>query len=153
MSERDEQRKLEVVVDTNVLISSLLWEGPEHRLINLIETGSLDGYVSPVMLEELYEVLQEPRFSFELSEAAEAVGYFVTILTVVDPKVRLNVVDEDPADNRVLECALEAGVDYVVSGDQHLLRLEEYQGIRIVRSPELLEVHRRSLNKESDESL
>lgn len=148
MSERDGRRKLKIVIDTNVLISSFLWEGPEHRLIKLIEMGALDGYTSPIILEELREVLQEPKFSFELREAAEAVGYFVSILTVVDPKVRLNVIDEDPADNRVLECALESRVDYVVSGDRHLLQLEECQGIKIVRSSELLNVYRRSLNNE-----
>ena len=142
MSGREERRKLKIVADTNVLVSSLLWRGPEHRLIKLIEIGALDGYTSPMILEELHEVLQEPRFSFELSEAVEAVGYFVSVLAVVDPKIRLDVVGEDPADNRVLECALEAGVDYVVSGDQHLLRLGECRGIRVIRAPELLKIHK-----------
>jgi putative PIN family toxin of toxin-antitoxin system len=147
MSERDEQRKLKIVIDTNVLVSSLFWRGAEHKLIKLVESGDLEGYISPMILEELREVLREPRFSFELGEVVEAIGYFISILTVVDPKTKLDVVHEDSADNRVLECALEAKADYVVSGDQHLLKLGEYRNIRISRAPELLKTCRRRLRK------
>lgn len=47
---------------------------------------------------------------------------------------------EDPEDNRVLECALEAEADYIVSGDHHLLSLEEFRGIKIVRAADLLKI-------------
>lgn len=50
----------------------------------------------------------------------------------VVPKIRIDVIKEDPDDNRVLECAVEGKADFIVSGDQHLLRLREYAGINIV---------------------
>jgi predicted nucleic acid-binding protein len=56
------------------------------------------------------------------------------------PKQRLDAIQEDPPDNRILECAVEAGSEYIVSWDKDLLRLGEYSGMRIIRPPELLQL-------------
>ncbi len=59
---------------------------------------------------------------------------------LVSPDFQLNVIENDPEDNRVLECALEGGVQYIVSGDEHLLALEEFQGIIIVSPAEFVKL-------------
>ena len=58
---------------------------------------------------------------------------------IVDPKKKLNITKSDPADNKVLECALEGKAQYTISGDNHLLRLKAFMGIRIVTAAEFLE--------------
>lgn len=127
-----------VVLDTNVLFSAVFWRGNEPGLVELIEGGFLVGYTSPAIINELRMVLRDPRFGLERGEVDAVVGYFLGILRVVEPRVAVTVVRDDPADNRVLECALEAGADFVVSGDEHLIGIGEYRGVRIVRARALL---------------
>jgi predicted nucleic acid-binding protein len=59
----------------------------------------------------------------------------------VSPEVRIDVVKDDPDDDRVLECAVEARADYIVSGDRHLLALESYEAIRIVSPRQFVQLH------------
>ena len=58
----------------------------------------------------------------------------------VEPKQRIDAVIEDPTDNRILECAAASGSDYLVSGDKHLLKLGQYQGIKIVSSADFIQM-------------
>lgn len=60
---------------------------------------------------------------------------------MVDPPMHISVIENDPSDNRILECAVRAGADYLVTGDRkHLLPIGEYEGVRIVRAPEFLSI-------------
>jgi predicted nucleic acid-binding protein len=61
-------------------------------------------------------------------------GYLGKVATFVDPQIKLDVIEDDPDDNRVLECALTGGATYIISGDTHLLNVKEYQGI-VILSP------------------
>jgi predicted nucleic acid-binding protein len=58
---------------------------------------------------------------------------------VVEPRERLDVIKEDPPDNRILECAVKARADFIVSGNKHLLKLKEFRGAIIVRAPGFFE--------------
>lgn len=140
---RRQGRLPRVVLDTNVLVSAIFWRGNEAGLVELIEGGFLVGYTSPAIINELRIVLRNPRFGLERGEVDAVVGYFLEILRVVEPRVTVTVVKDDPADNRVLECALEVSADFVVSGDEHLIGIGEYRGVRIVRARALLESLRR----------
>lgn len=132
------QRKIRAVLDTNVLISAWFWKGNESRLVELVEEGAIDGYTSPDILDELRRALRYPKFKLDEDEVEAIYNYYLLILKVVEPRSRIDVVKEDPEDNRVLECAVEAKADYIITGDRHLLGLKDFQGIRIVRAGELL---------------
>jgi len=69
-------------------------------------------------------------------------SYYITTLLMVMPEVRVDIVEEDTEDNRVLECALEARADFIVTGDKHLIKIREYKDVRIVRASEFLEAFR-----------
>ncbi|MFQ6085730.1 MAG: putative toxin-antitoxin system toxin component, PIN family [Candidatus Bathyarchaeia archaeon] len=127
------------MLDTNVLVSAIFWRGNEAKIMELVESGSLVGYTSSAIIDELRRVLRYPRFDLGEGEVKAIVGYFLTVFRVVEPRVTVTAVRDDPADNRVLECALEARADYVVSGDEHLVGIAEYRGVRIVRAGALLE--------------
>lgn len=131
-------RRIRVVFDTNVLILAWLWEGNESRLVELAQEGAIEGYTSPQILRELTEALRYPKFTLSDGEIETACGYYALTLKAVDPKREVDAVG-DAQDNRVIECAVEAKADYVVSGDRHLLALGEFEGIRIVRARELLQ--------------
>jgi len=74
----------------------------------------------------------------------DARNYYITVLAMVMPKVRVEIV-EDPEDNRVLECALEARADFIATGNKHLLEIHGYRGVRIVRASEFLEAFESNL--------
>lgn len=130
-------KRTRVVFDTNVLISAWFWNGNESRLVELVERGEIDGYASPQMLRELMKALGYPKFELNEAEIETIFSYYALTLNVVEPKHEVNVV-EDGQDNRVLECAMEAKANYIVSGDHHLLLLRKFEGIRIVKAKELL---------------
>jgi len=121
---------LRAVLDTNVLISAL-FGGPPELVYRAALRGRFKLITSPALLAELARAL---RKKFRLPEA-DITAYVKQIArrsTVVRPAVKLSVVEDEP-DNRVLECAVAGSVDLIVSGDRHLLRLETYSGIPIVR--------------------
>lgn len=133
-------RDIKAVFDTNVLISAWFWVGNESKLIESVEEGLLDGYSSEQLMEELCEALRYPKFNLTQDEVETIRGYYMLLFQIVRPKQTVNIITEEPEDNRVLECALEAQADYIVSGDHHLLNLEEFRGIRIVTAAELTKI-------------
>jgi len=131
-----------VVADTNAIVSALLWEGNESKIIGLVEEGKIKLLTSVALLDELKRVLMYERFGLDEKTVDDNVKYILTISKIISPKRRLRVIREDPADDRVLECALEGKAGYIVSGDGHLLRLKEFRGIKIVHAKELLGILR-----------
>jgi putative PIN family toxin of toxin-antitoxin system len=122
---------IRVVLDTNVYISAVMFGGLPGSLLDLAFLQSFILVISPALLDELDEKL---RFKFEVS--AEDTAIIRTKLQgvgeTVRPDVILNVIEDDPDDNRVLECAVEGRADYIVTGDRHLLKLVTYEAIPIV---------------------
>lgn len=123
-----------VVLDTNVIISALFSpSGPSAMIINSWEADEFDVVVSRPLICELRIVIEYPRIKKYLKIPQEIIMSFLrlypTVATLVDPQVSMNVVDDDPADNKVLECAVAGKVAYIVTGDKHLLKIKEYQGI------------------------
>lgn len=129
-----------VVLDTNVLVSALGWRGPERRAYELSREGVFRQLISRPLLQELRRVLEYPK----LGVSAEAAVAFVSDLqahaTLVEPTVEIDVIQEDPPDNRVLECALEGGARWIGTGDSHLLKVAEFRGVGIVTAAELLKI-------------
>ncbi|MFW6207031.1 MAG: putative toxin-antitoxin system toxin component, PIN family [Gemmatimonadota bacterium] len=127
-----------VVLDTNVLVSALGWDGPERRVYRLVTRGSLRLLLSRALLEELERVLHYPKFQLEVGEIRSFVDGVRAAATMLVPRRRLRIITDDPSDNEVLECALEGTADWIVSGDHHLLDLESFHHIPIVTARELL---------------
>ncbi len=91
------------------------------------------------MLEELVRVIAYPKLKFPESLQAEIIETVFTFSSLINVAGSLNIIDLDPADNRVLECAITACVDYIISGDGHLLELSSYEGIPILKAKGFLE--------------
>jgi hypothetical protein len=126
-----------VVLDTNVLISALLSTGgPPAQIMEHWEGGMFDVVTSGPLLEELKRALGYERVRKYLEMTPREINTFIdgwsAVAICVDPEMELDVVEDDPDDNRVLECAVASGANYIVSGDDHLLDLEEYQGIEVL---------------------
>lgn len=131
-----------VVFDANTLISGLLWDGNEARVIEKAENKEIRLFISPELIEELEGVLKREKFCKRLEgkeyTVDKAVSKIALIATLIKPTRKINVIKEDPEDNRVLECAVSAKVDVIVSGDSHLLDLKDYSGIDIITASEFI---------------
>jgi len=126
-----------VVLDTNLIISALLSpQGTPAKIIDLWEEGKFDVAVSDPLLDELERALGYERIKKHFRETDFSRGIFIKHLRetaiLVKPQMRLEVIADDPDDNRILECAVASGSSYIISGDQHLLDLKEHQGIQIL---------------------
>lgn len=127
---------IRVALDTNVLLSAILHGGNPERVLRSAWEGKIQLLSSAALLMELVNVLKmkfhcDPK---DIRKVVQIIGYSVEL---IKPVHRLRVLDDDP-DNRVLECAVEGRANYIVSGDGHLLALEEYQKIPILKPAELL---------------
>jgi putative PIN family toxin of toxin-antitoxin system len=131
---------LRVTADTNILISALIFRGGKpFQLLELAREGKINLTVSEAILDEMAGVLAR-KFNWQPEEIATGRKWITEMARTVKPAVRLDIIKEDPPDNRILECASAAGSDYIVSGDKDLLRLSRYDSIRIVRVAEFLEL-------------
>ena len=128
---------MRVVVDTNILVSSLIVpRGISAQLMEHWRRRSFYLLTSEPVLEECTRVLQYPRIRRKYPLTDQEILRFITFLReqceVVWPEMALDAVAQDPDDNRILECAVAGGADYIVTGDDHLLRLGQYQDIQVV---------------------
>ena len=133
---------MRVVVDTNTVISGLLWHGAPRQILDAARTGRIELFTSAVLLAELEDVLHREKFAQRLAlvglTASDLVLGYAALAKLVEPAAIEPVIMEDPEDNAVLGCAFAAHAEAIVSGDSHLLKLKKYQDIPIFAADELL---------------
>ncbi len=129
-----------VVFDTNVLVSAILsTNGTSHALVRLASEGKIVGYTSKALMDEFREIIQRDyEVSFE--RANRMVDVFLQFLKIVEPTIRLDVVKEDPDDNRVLECAMTTHAQFVASWDPHLTQIGRFNEIQILNPGKMIEL-------------
>ncbi len=130
-------KKVKVVFDTNVWVSIAFDKTLAKEILPLIDNEDVIVYTSRPLTTELARVLTYPKVLRLLEEVGESPALALTsilrMVKFVRTRKRVAVITEDHADNRVLECALAAKVDFVVSGDKHLLNLRRFDGMVILR--------------------
>jgi|SRR3989344_7368241 len=132
--------KKKIVIDTNNLISSIGWEGNSKNLLRKIINREHDLFISVKQLVELKRVMNYPKFKFTEKQKNKFLEIIYKIAIIVDTRSELNVIKEDIDDNILLECAVEADVDFIISGDEHLKKLKEFGKIKIVSVSEFLKI-------------
>lgn len=134
------KRTVKVVLDTNILISSLVFGGKPSEILEMIRGKEIKGVISPVLLAELGDVLAK-KFGYPKSRVLQVQEKLKQYFKIVHPARIVEVVRDDD-DNRVLEVAVEGGSKYVVTGDKDLLDLKKYGGIKILTPTKFLEAWR-----------
>ncbi|MFA6329665.1 MAG: putative toxin-antitoxin system toxin component, PIN family [Candidatus Micrarchaeia archaeon] len=129
-----------IVCDTNTLVSGFLWKGKEYLLLSGVLERKAVLFTSPALLSEFARVLEYPKLRPLIPNPAELTGKLESTAVFVEPKEAVEIIKEDPDDNKVLECALAAGADFIVSGDNHLLKLRAFKGIPIITTKAALEM-------------
>jgi len=125
---------LRVVLDTNIYISALIFGGLPEQLIFLAKQGAFENFTSPAITKEIRSVLVRQKFAWSKAEAQTAIDEILSFSIEVRPKKRIKDVIVDDADHRILECAEAADADYIISGDNDLLRVKRF-GRTFIVSP------------------
>ena len=135
-----ESKKPRVVIDTNVFISGLNFAGKPSEILELLIKGNIEVFISPFILSEIERILKE-RFEWNEGNIHRVLNRIKRQTILVHPKLKVTVIKENDDDNRILECAIEGKVQYLISGDRkHLLPLKEYQGTKILSPSEFLDL-------------
>lgn len=128
---------MKIVLDTNVVVSAAVSpKGPPAEIVRAWRAHSFTWVTSPPLLGELARALLSARVRRYLAWGEDEIAEFLATVRqaaeVTSPTRQIDVIRDDPADNRVLEAAVSAQADYIVSGDHHLLDLKIHEGVQIV---------------------
>jgi putative PIN family toxin of toxin-antitoxin system len=128
-----------IVCDTNVLVSGVLFGGHAREILRLASRGVLINFISPGILREAEEVLGRSKFGLGPEQVLEIIALFKDTFEMVIPSMRVRAVPSDPEDDSVIETALAARAEYIVSGDKHLLALMKWEGIPLISPAQFMQ--------------
>ncbi len=128
---------IKAVLDANVLISAILTsKGHPAKILNKWKTGAFDLVMSLSILNEIGRVILYSKIRKRLNWSDLEINEFLLGLAqfgiMVSKEPKIDVIKEDPTDNKYLACAQKGEADFIVTGDQHLLKLKNYKGLKIV---------------------
>jgi putative PIN family toxin of toxin-antitoxin system len=134
---------VKLVLDTNVIVSALIWGGEPYKLIRAAAEGDIELYTSPALLAELRDVIGREhlvlRLAQQRSSVEQAIHLYGELAIVVSPLATPRVVPNDPDDDHVIAAGISGQVDLIVSGDRHLLGIGRHDGITIATVREAVE--------------
>lgn len=134
-----------VVLDTNIVVSGLLWTGAPARIIDAAIDEQITLLTSEQLITELKTVLSRSKFERHFTVLGKSVEAFMdgyrALATVIEAPPIEPAIIADPTDDAVLACAAAGKAEYIISGDKHLLSVGSYAGIAILSANEFLDVH------------
>jgi len=138
---KKEKAVKKVVLDTNILVSALLFKGELSKIADRWKKGRIAPVFSRETFEEFRTVLEYPKFSLTGREIKmiieEEVLPFFEVAEISD---KISGVCRDPADDKFIACAVSASADFIVSGDNDLLDIGKYKSVRIITAAEFLKM-------------
>jgi len=123
--------------DSNIWVSGLNWYGKPHELLNLARDGKIELAISDAILDEFSRILHD-KLEWSDDRLNSMRAEIATFTKRVSSTETLDVAKADPDDNRIVECAVAAGSDVIVTGDAHKLQLGAYRGIKIMKVADFL---------------
>ena len=128
---------MRIVLDTNIYVSNLISDkGNPARIVRWWLEGEYDVLLSQPIVDEILRVTGYERIQKKYAKVRENRLEFVALISDqaewIEPKERLDVIVADESDNRYVECAVAGNAQYIVTGDEHLLDLRDYEGIAIL---------------------
>lgn len=141
MGKKKKKKIKRVVLDTNILVSALLFKGKLSRIVDLWKKGKVIPIICRETFDEIRDVLEYPKFSLSENEIKtiieEEVLPFFEIVGITD---KVKGVCRDPDDDKFLSCAVSASADFIVSGDKDLCNLSKYKSVRIINASDFLKM-------------
>jgi putative PIN family toxin of toxin-antitoxin system len=134
---------MKVVLDTNILVSAMFWNGDSDKIIRLAEEKKVEIILSKDILDELSKVLGykdiQDKVKDKNLEVRNSFQKIVELATIIESEEKVDIIKDDPADNKFLECAKAGKADFIISKDKHLFNLKKFENISIITPKEFLE--------------
>ena len=127
---------MKTVLDTNVFISGIFWKGASNKVITNWKEGKFTLVTSLEAVSEIIKILKDFKIKLSDEMIKEWVDLIVRNSMIVEPKEKIAIVKDDPKDNIFIETAVAGNADYIVSQDNHLLKLKDFRGIKIITPDE-----------------
>ena len=127
---------MKAVLDTNVFISGIFWKGASNKVISNWKDGKFTLVTSLEGISEIIKILKDFKIKLPDDMIKEWIDLIVRNSIVVEPKEKILAVKDDPKDNIFIETAVAGNVDYIVSQDNHLLKIKGFRGIKIITPEE-----------------
>ncbi len=132
---------MRVVLDTNVLISALLFKGELSRMVRLWQKGKIVPIISKETFDELRTVLEYPKFSLSRAEIKSLIEHeILPFFEVANVSKHVKGVCRDPGDDKFISCAISANAECIVTGDKDLSDLKQSQSVRIIHASNFIKM-------------
>lgn len=132
---------MRIVLDTNVFISGIFFTGPPYRILQAWRAGQVRLVLSPEIFEEYQRVAEVLHEKFPTVDLARLLELVVVEAEMCQAEPLPEAVSADPDDDKLIACALSSGCKLIVSGDKHLLDVDGYQGIEILKPRPFVDKH------------
>ena len=132
---------LRVVIDTNVYISAIFWRGKPRKIIDMGRDGNIFIFTSMDIEKEIGDRLSA-KFHLAEDDVMRIMLDFGTFTIPIQPTRKISFIKDDPDDDKFLECGIACHANYIVSGDSHLQRAKEFEGIKILSPSNFLKIIR-----------
>jgi len=147
---------MRIVADTNIVISATFWKGDSFRVMKLADKDLIKLITSLELIKEYNKIINRDEITYKVVNkkliANKAIRKVINESIIIQPKIKLNIVKEDPNDNKIIECAVAGKAKYIVTRDKHLLKIKKYKNIKIVTPKEFLKrIKKANLLKELDQ--
>ena len=128
-----------VVLDTNIFISAVFWEGKPYIVVKKAINQEVIVFISNYIIDEIRKVLARD-FNLEKQEIDDIVNAVLYFTHLIEPKESVEVIKDDTKDDKILDCALACNADFIVSQDNHLLNLKLFRNIKIATPEEFIKM-------------
>jgi len=138
---------MRIILDTNVFISGIFFTGPPSQILKAWRDGKLQLLVSPSILDEYQRIGAELALQFQDIDLRPFLDLLTIQAEIVLAPTLPPVIHDDPSDDKFLEAAIAGKASYIISGDKHLLKLSEFQGIQILKPRDFIQRYLKSKGK------
>ena len=131
---------MKVILDTNVIVSGIFWKGASEKVLYAWADDKFKLVISSGIITEIIKTLMNFKIKLPFDDILLWLSVLLWKAELVEPEERVDVIKDDPDDNKFIEAAIEGNAGYIVSQDKHLLNIKEYKGIKIILRKDFLEV-------------
>ncbi|GHU01061.1 hypothetical protein FACS1894147_00200 [Spirochaetia bacterium] len=131
---------MKIVLDSNIFVSSFFWKGNPRKIFDRVTNGLDELYITDKILQEIVTAMSRKKFDADKKEIEDYIKIIESYSIKLFPKNVEEKISRDKDDDKILQCGLEGNVDFIISGDDDLLVLKNYRGIKILKPKEYLNI-------------
>lgn len=132
---------MRVVIDTNVFVSGVFFSGPPYQILNAWRDSKIHLVLSSAILEEYHRVAKSLSDRFPEIDMGAILNLVTEHSDIIPAPERTEPICQDPDDDKFISCAIAGNAEFIISGDRHLLKVNGYKGIHIIRPRKFVDYH------------